>query len=70
LLLVAQFRVWNCRTQVDVGVWADPVYLIPGSVGAAGASFLYDFLAHPRLIEQPIEEVVSHEETASAATPK
>jgi glycerol uptake facilitator protein len=43
-----------------------PVYLIPGLVGAAGASFLYDFLANPRLIERPIMEAVSREETAAA----
>src|SRR5258706_7610500 len=30
-----------------------PVYLIPGLVGAAGAAFPYDFLAHPRLAARP-----------------
>jgi glycerol uptake facilitator protein len=45
-----------------------PVYLLPGLVGAAGAAFLYDFLANPRVIQQPIGEAVSHEETASTAT--
>src|SRR5258708_35435679 len=44
-----------------------PVYLIPGLVGAAGASFLYDFLANPRLVERPIIEAVTHEETRAAA---
>ncbi len=44
-----------------------PVYLIPGLVGAAGASFLYDFLANPRLVERPIIEAVTHEETRTAA---
>jgi glycerol uptake facilitator protein len=50
--------------------WAQyvPVYLISGLVGAAGASFLYEFLANPRLIERPIEEAVSHEESESTAT--
>src|SRR6202171_2895327 len=46
-----------------------PVYLIPGLVGAAGAAFLYDFLANPRVIQQPIGEAVSHEETARAGAP-
>jgi glycerol uptake facilitator protein len=41
-----------------------PVYLISGLVGAAGASFLYDFLANPRVVVQPLAEAVSHEETA------
>jgi glycerol uptake facilitator protein len=44
-----------------------PVYLIPGLVGAAGASFLYDFLANPRLVERPIMEAVTHEEARTAA---
>src|SRR5437660_3073241 len=39
-----------------------PVYLIPGLVGAALATFAYDYLATPRIVEQPIEEAVSHEE--------
>ena len=43
-----------------------PVYLIPGLVGAAAASFLYDFLANPRLVERPIIEAVTREETAAA----
>ena len=44
--------------------WAQyiPVYLIPGLVGAALASFVYDYLANPRHVEQPIEEAVTHEE--------
>ena len=43
-----------------------PVYLIPGLVGAAGAAFLYDFLANPRLVERPIREAVSHEDAVPA----
>src|SRR5438309_8581222 len=39
-----------------------PVYLVPGLVGAALATFAYDYLANPRIVEQPIEEAVSHEE--------
>jgi glycerol uptake facilitator protein len=44
-----------------------PVYLIPGLVGAAGAAFLYDFLANPRAVEEPITDAVSHEEAVPAA---
>src|SRR6185437_2366319 len=44
-----------------------PVYLVPGVVGAAAASFLYDYFANPRHVQQPIEEAVSHEETAAVA---
>ena len=49
--------------------WAQyiPVYLISGFVGAAAASFLYDFLANPRLIERPIMEAVTHEDGARTA---
>src|SRR5712664_1970085 len=45
----------------------DPVYLISGLVGAAGATFLYDFLANPRLVERPILEAVTREETTAHA---
>lgn len=44
-----------------------PVYLVPGLVGAAGAAFLYDFLANPRLVERPIIEAVTREDTAAHA---
>ena len=44
-----------------------PVYLIPGLVGAAGASFLYDFLANPRMVERPIIAAVSHEDSTRTA---
>ena len=36
-----------------------PVYLVPGLAGAAAATFLYDFLANPRVIERPIRDAVS-----------
>ena len=39
-----------------------PVYLIPGLAGGACAAFLYDFLANPRLVEEPVIEAVSHED--------
>ena len=44
-----------------------PVYLIPGLVGAAGAAFLYDFLANPRMVERPIMAAVSHEDSTRTA---
>jgi glycerol uptake facilitator protein len=49
--------------------WAQyvPVYLISGFVGAAGAAFLYDFLANPRLVERPIVEAVTHDDAARTA---
>src|ERR1700675_3005124 len=39
-----------------------PVYLVPGFVGAAAAAFLYDFLANPRVVQEPAIEAVSHED--------
>ena len=49
--------------------WAQyiPVYLIPGLIGAAAASFAYDYFANPRIIEEPIEEAVTHEEAPARA---
>jgi len=48
--------------------WAQyiPVYLVPGLVGAAGVAFLYDFMANPRLVEEPVIEAVSHEDPITA----
>jgi len=42
--------------------WAQyvPVYLLPGLAGSAGAAFIYDFLAKPRVIEEPVTEAVTH----------
>jgi glycerol uptake facilitator protein len=37
-----------------------PVYVAPGLVGSAVAAFAYDFLAKPRLVEEPIIEAVTH----------
>jgi glycerol uptake facilitator protein len=37
-----------------------PVFVLPGLLGAALAAFVYDFLATPRQVEQPIEEAVTH----------
>jgi glycerol uptake facilitator protein len=37
-----------------------PVYVLPGLVGAGLAAFVYDFLAEPRKVQQPIEEAVTH----------
>jgi glycerol uptake facilitator protein len=37
-----------------------PVYILPGLVGAGLAAIVYDFIAHPRIVKQPIEEAVTH----------
>src|ERR1700675_243575 len=44
-----------------------PVYLVSGFVGAAGAAFLYDFLANPRLVARPIMEAVTHDDSPARA---
>src|SRR5882672_1460795 len=44
-----------------------PVYLVPGLIGAAGALFLYDFLANPRLVERPIQAAVTREDREDRA---
>jgi glycerol uptake facilitator protein len=36
-----------------------PVYLLPGFLGAGIAAYVYDFLAHPRIVERPIREAVT-----------
>jgi glycerol uptake facilitator protein len=44
-----------------------PVYVVPGLVGAGLAAFVYDLLAEPRRVKQPIEEAVTHpDQTVSA----
>ena len=43
-----------------------PVYLVSGFAGAAAAALLYDLLATPRLVEQPIVEAVSHDDSGSS----
>jgi glycerol uptake facilitator protein len=47
-----------------------PVYLVPGLVGAAGAALIYDFLADPRLVEEPVIPAVSHEDAVNADSQK
>jgi glycerol uptake facilitator protein len=49
--------------------WAQyiPVYLVPGLVGAALATFAYDYLAKPRLVEMPIKEAVTQPDPSPAA---
>jgi glycerol uptake facilitator protein len=37
-----------------------PVYILPGLVGSGLAAALYDFIAHPRIVKQPIEQAVTH----------
>jgi glycerol uptake facilitator protein len=44
-----------------------PVYLVPGLLGAAGAAFLYNFLAEPRVVETPIKAAVTHADPATPA---
>jgi glycerol uptake facilitator protein len=50
--------------------WAQyiPVYLVPGLVGAALATFAYDFLAKPRLVETPIKEAVTTPDPSPATS--
>ena len=50
--------------------WAQyiPVYLVPGLIGAALATFAYDFLAKPRLVETPIKEAVTTPDPSPAAS--
>ena len=42
--------------------WAQfiPAYLVPELLGAVSAAFLYDFLANPRIVEEPILDAVTH----------
>ncbi len=49
--------------------WAQyvPVYLVPGLVGAALAAFAYDYLAKPRLVQEPIEHAVSQPDVSAAS---
>src|ERR1700736_5412610 len=51
--------------------WAQyiPVYLVPGLVGAALASFAYDFMARPRVVETPIKEAVTHPDANPDTSP-
>jgi len=37
-----------------------PVYLLPGLAGGALAAWLYDFLAEPRIVDEPIKAAVTH----------
>jgi glycerol uptake facilitator protein len=42
-----------------------PVYILPGLVGSGLAAVLYDYLATPRIVSQPIEEAVTHPDVAT-----
>jgi glycerol uptake facilitator protein len=42
-----------------------PVYIVPGLVGSGIAALAYDFLAKPRLIEEPIIDAVTQPDTAA-----
>jgi glycerol uptake facilitator protein len=45
-----------------------PVYLVPGLLGAAAATFAYDYLANPRLVERPIREALTEEPAGAAVS--
>jgi glycerol uptake facilitator len=45
-----------------------PVYVIPGLIGSGLAAVVYDQLAEPRKVAQPIEEAVTHPDTQGPAT--
>jgi glycerol uptake facilitator protein len=42
-----------------------PVYIVPGLVGSGLAALVYDYLATPRRVEEPIEEAVTHPDPAA-----
>jgi glycerol uptake facilitator protein len=42
-----------------------PVYIVPGLVGSGLAALVYDFLAKPRRVVEPIEEAVTHPDPAA-----
>jgi glycerol uptake facilitator len=44
-----------------------PVYIVPGLIGAGLAAFIYDVLAEPRKVRQPIEEAVTHPDPSASA---
>jgi len=52
--------------------WAQlvPVYVVPGLVGAALAAVVYDALATPRRVADPIEHAVTHPDAVDAASVK
>jgi glycerol uptake facilitator protein len=45
-----------------------PVYILPGLAGSAIAAFVYDFVAHPRIVQKPITEAVTHPDPGAAVT--
>jgi glycerol uptake facilitator protein len=47
-----------------------PVYIVPGLVGSALAAFVYDYLAEPRIVEEPITEAVTHPDPGPAVPAK
>jgi glycerol uptake facilitator protein len=44
-----------------------PVYILPGLVGSGAAAVLYDAIAHPRLLKQPIEAAVTEPDRVAVA---
>jgi glycerol uptake facilitator protein len=43
-----------------------PVYILPGLVGSGVAAVLYDFLAKPRLVVEPVIDAVTHPDPGPA----
>jgi glycerol uptake facilitator protein len=43
-----------------------PVYIVPGLVGSGLAALVYDYLATPRRVVEPIEEAVTHPDPAAS----
>jgi glycerol uptake facilitator len=43
-----------------------PVYILPGLVGSGVAAVLYDFLARPRLVTEPVIDAVTHPDPGAA----
>ncbi len=44
-----------------------PVYVIAGLAGSALAALFYDFLAEPRIVQEPILEAVTHPDPGAVA---
>jgi glycerol uptake facilitator protein len=43
-----------------------PVYILPGLVGSGLAAVAYDFIAHPRVVEDEIPDAVTHPDPGAA----
>jgi glycerol uptake facilitator protein len=45
-----------------------PVYIVPGLIGAALAAVAYDFMAKPRIAEEPVIDAVTHPDPGPQAS--